>query len=376
MFAMLAAGAVLALLAADPAPSGHVPPPAPAFSTERDPFELDWTSPAEGVWLGIRPESARLPVTGTSVIVIGETGVLVFDGGGTQLEAGRVAGKVRAETDAPVTHIAISHWHGDHHLGLTPLREAWPDAVVVSHAFTRAAMDSTLMDSARDPDAAEPGAFRAQVEGALANPDLSEPVRAWMEQALPWAELIEAQGRGARIPRIDVAFEDSLEIDLGGRSAHLIHLGPGNTKGDIMLHLPDARIVAAGDAVVHPPPYGFFSHPAEWAGALTRLRALDVDLIVPGHGEPMTGWAYVDLLIETMESIAAQTASLVAEDHDLDGVRANFDWSGLEPRFTGGDPFWESRFDVWFKRPILEAAFRAETGLENEELIPHEHAVE
>jgi cyclase len=375
MLAMIAAGAALALLAAEPAPS-HAPPPAPDFSAERDPFELDWSSPAPGVWLGIRPESARLPVTGTSVIVIGETGVLVFDGGGTPLQAERVADKVRAETDAPVTHIAISHWHGDHHLGLTPLREAWPEAVLVSHVFTQAAMDSTLMDSARDPEAVEPGAFRAQLESALASPDMSAPVRAWMEQALPWADLIEAQSRGARIPDIDAAFEESMQIDLGGRIARLVHLGPGNTKGDIMLHLPDARIVAAGDAVVHPTPYGFFSHPADWAGALTRLRAFDVDLIVPGHGEPMTDWAYVDLLIETLQAIADQTAALVAEGHDLDGVRAHFDWSGLEPRFTGGDPFWASRFDVWFKRPILEAAFRAETGLENEELVPHDHAAE
>lgn len=376
MLSLIVARAALALFASNPVHPAHVPPPAPEFSAERDPFDLDWTSPAPGVWLGVRPQSARLPVTGTSVVVIGESSVLVFDGGGVPLQAERVVEKVRAETDLPVTHIAISHWHGDHHLGLDPLRAAWPEAVTISHTFTRAAMESTLMDSARDPDSSELGAFRAQIEDALANPDLAAPNRARLEQALPWADLIEAQSRGARIPQINTAFADSMEIDLGGRVAHLVHLGRGNTKGDIMLHLPAARIIATGDAVVHPTPYGFFSYPGDWAQALTRLRAFDVDLIVPGHGEPMTDWAYVDLLIETLSEIDRQTAALVADGHDLDGVREHFDWTGLEPRFTGGDPFWASRFDVWFKRPILDAAFRLETGLDNEELVPHEHTVE
>ncbi|MCC5995231.1 MAG: MBL fold metallo-hydrolase [Oceanicaulis sp.] len=377
MFIPFALAASLAFsLASGADTQDHRPPPAPDFNAERDPFELDWTSPASGVWIGVRPQSARLPVTGTSVIVAGETGVLVFDGGGTRLQAERVADKVRAETGLPVTHIAISHWHGDHHLGISALREAWPEAQVVSHSFTRDVMGSTLMDSARNPEAAEPGAFRSQLDAALANPDLAAPARLWLEQALPWADLIEAQGRTARIPEIDTGFDDSMEIDLGERVVRLIHLGPGNTKGDIMLHIPDARIIAAGDAVVHPTPYGFFSYPADWAAALTRLRAFDVDLIVPGHGDAMSDWAYVDLLIETLQSIADQTAALVAEGHDLDGVRDHFDWSALEPRFTGGDPFWANRFDVWFKRPILDAAWRLETGLDNEELIPHEHGVD
>lgn len=369
--ASLALSSAFALTEAAPAP-----PPAPDFSAERDPFELDWTSPAPGIWTGVRPQSARLPVTGTSVIVIGETGVLVFDGGGTPQQAERVAEKIRSETDLPVTHIAISHWHGDHHLGIAPLRAAWPDAVTVSHSFTRAVMDSTLMDSARNPEATPPGAFQAQLEGALANPDLAAHNRAWLEQALQWAELIEEQVRISRIPQIDEVFEESLEIDLGGRAVRLVHFGPGNTKGDIMLHVPDARFIAAGDAVVHPTPYGFFSYPESWAQALRQLRQMDVDLIVPGHGDMMTDWAYVDLLIETLQSIADQTEALVADGHDLDGVREHFDWSALEPRFTGGDPFWAGRFDVWFKRPILEAAWRLATGLDNEELVPHEHGVD
>lgn len=377
MFSFIAVAAALALSAPESAtPSGHTPPPAPDFNAERDPFELDWTSPAAGVWIGIRPQSARLPVTGTSVIVIGGTGVLVFDGGGVPLHAERVADKIRAETDLPLTHIAISHWHGDHHLGISALRDAWPAAQVVSHSFTRDVMGSTLMDSARNQDAMPVGAFRGQLDTALANPDLAAPSRAWLEQGLVWADLIEAQARAGQIPQIDLVFDDSLEIDLGGRTVNLLHFGPGNTKGDIMLHIPDARIIAAGDAVVHPTPYGFFSYPESWAAALRRLREVDVDLIVPGHGDLMTGWAYVDLLIETLQAIADQTALLVADGHDLDGVREHFDWSALEPRFTGGDPFWASRFDVWFKRPILEAAWRLETGLDNEELVPHEHGVD
>jgi cyclase len=358
-------------------------PPVPDFSSATDPYHLEWQSPAEGVWIGVRPASARIPVVGTTVIVAGADSMLVFDGGGAPLQAERVVEKIRSVSDLPVSHIVISHWHGDHHLGLSPLRAAWPGAQLIAHEFTREALASALMDNVRDAAAAEPGALAAQIEGILARGDAGEgpaaepATRAWLEQALAHAALIEEQARAARIPDIDVTLTTRMDIDLGGRPVELHHLGHGNTKGDVMLYIPDARIMAAGDSVVHPTPYGFFSYPRAWAQSLRKLRAFDVALLVPGHGTPQTDWAYVDLLIETLDRVADQVAALVAEGHDLDAVRERMDWSAVEARFTAGDPFWAGRFAAWFKTPIIEAAYRLETGLDNEELAPpataHDH---
>ncbi len=47
-----------------------------------DPFQYTWTELAGGVWTGIREDSPRIPVMGTTTFVVGDEGVVVFDGGG------------------------------------------------------------------------------------------------------------------------------------------------------------------------------------------------------------------------------------------------------------------------------------------------------
>lgn len=374
--ALKLAAALAAVFFLSHAFAADIPTPPPAdFTSSSDPYELEWRTVAQDVYIGVRPQSARFPVVGTSVIVVGGKSVLVFDGGGAPQQAERVLEKIRKETGKPVSHIVISHWHGDHHLGLSPLRAAFPQAKVVAHSFTKRAIGSALMDYAREAAASEPGALEKRIAMARENAreDADPVTQTYFDQALAHAGLVEEQSRAGEIPAVDIVFEDRLDIDLGGRSVELHHFGPGNTRGDAMLYIPDVRIMAAGDAVVHPTPYGFFSHPRQWAASLGKLKQFDVALLVPGHGEPQADWRYVDLLIETFEHVADETARLVAEGHDLDSVRESFDWSPVEARFTGGDPFWAGRFDVWFKRPILEAAFRLETGEPNEEPSPSAH---
>ena len=121
--------------------------------------------------------------------------------------------------------------------------------------------------------------------------------------------------------------------------------------------------------VVHPTPDGFGSYPRSWVGALRRLKALDFDLLIPGHGGDLQrDEAYVDLLIETLTLVADQVEPLVEKGLDLEAVRKKVDFSSVEKRFTGGDPFLASRFEVWFKRPIVEAAYNVAAGIENEPL--------
>ena len=75
-------------------------------------------------------------------------------------------------------------------------------------------------------------------------------------------------------------------MHLGQREVQILHLGRGDTGGDTVVYVPDAKVVMAGDVVVYPTPYSFGSWLREWtqtpSGRLkgnSGLRAL-----VPGHG--------------------------------------------------------------------------------------------
>jgi cyclase len=304
---------------------------------------------------------------GTTTIVIGERGVVVFDGGGMPLQAKRVLEQIASVTDRPVTHIVISHWHGDHHLGLAPIVDAHPDAAIISHEFTRAAMLSALMG---DVHAARenPGALRESFDNALANTDAAPEFRAWVRQAYDHVDMLTEQQMSRDLFPATLTFTDRLTLDLGDRTVELHHLGPANTGGDIVMWLPRERVLATGDMVVRPTPFGFFSHPRSWADALRSLQTFDAAVVVPGHGDLMYDWSYVDLLIETMELVQDQVDAMVAEGHDLEGIRSQIDFSAVENRITGGDPWRANRFDAWFKRPIVEAAYTIATGGETESL--------
>lgn len=353
-----------------------------ASASAADPFELEWTQVADGVWAGVRPSGPRIPVMGTSVIVIGDSGVLLFDAGGAPLQSERVLAKVRELTDQPVTHIAISHWHGDHHLGIHRILEAYPDAAVISHAFTAAAMAGAPMDyiipQIEDGFGAAKEALGAYVE-SREFPDgrpIPDELVEYYRTAYEDADLIDEQIRGFVVSTPTVTFENDFVIDLGGREVQLKHLGWGNTKGDVILWLPEERVAASADIVVMPTPYGFGSYPEKWVDTLNKLKALKYETLIPGHGPLQTDAAYVDLLIETMMLVDEQVTPLAQQGLSLEEVREQVDFSSVEERFTNGSALLESRFDAWFKTPIVEAAYNVATGVENEKLEREEAPVE
>ncbi len=80
-------------------------------------------------------------------------------------------------------------------------------------------------------------------------------------------------------------FNGTMSLDVGGRRVELTELGPAHTRGDIVVHVPDARTVYTGDLVFHG------GHPIIWAGPIGNwiaacdfILGLDVDTVVPGHG--------------------------------------------------------------------------------------------
>ncbi|GAB4153322.1 MAG: hypothetical protein Fur0021_18950 [Candidatus Promineifilaceae bacterium] len=80
-------------------------------------------------------------------------------------------------------------------------------------------------------------------------------------------------------------FSGELTLDVGGRAVHLIEVGPAHTQGDLIVYVPDARLLYAADVLfIGSTPVMWAGPLVNWLAALDRILALDVDLIVPGHG--------------------------------------------------------------------------------------------
>ena len=90
----------------------------------------------------------------------------------------------------------------------------------------------------------------------------------------------------------------------GGTVVEVIPNYPAHTFGDLMVYLPELKILFAGDiAFSYVTPAGHNAQITKWIDAIDRINRMDVDLIVPGHGpigtkkELADTRAYLELLV-------------------------------------------------------------------------------
>jgi 2-keto-4-pentenoate hydratase/2-oxohepta-3-ene-1,7-dioic acid hydratase in catechol pathway/glyoxylase-like metal-dependent hydrolase (beta-lactamase superfamily II) len=93
---------------------------------------------------------------------------------------------------------------------------------------------------------------------------------------------------GITVRNADQTFDDRLTIEVGGREAHLLNLGPAHTAADSVVHVPDAGVLFAGDLLfIGCTPIVWAGPIANWVAACDAMIALEAPTVVPGHG-PIT----------------------------------------------------------------------------------------
>jgi cyclase len=108
-------------------------------------------------------------------------------------------------------------------------------------------------------------------------------------------------------------FNGELRLPVGGLELELIEVGPAHTCGDTLVHVPARRVLFSGDILFSG------AHPIAWAGpvsnwiaACERILAMDVEVIVPGHG-PLAGPDAVRELKAYFEYLYEQARACHAE---------------------------------------------------------------
>lgn len=83
-----------------------------------------------------------------------------------------------------------------------------------------------------------------------------------------------------------ITFSERLSLYLGDKTLDLINL-PGHSPYQAAVYLPQERVIFTGDNVVNktPPLFHSATHPEAWLKTLDAIGGMEVDFIVPGHGE-------------------------------------------------------------------------------------------
>lgn len=241
-------------------PGGQFPCGAGSFVR----VEKTHTVESEGAaWEPLGPAVIRRRLPGwdaTVGAVAGADAVLLIDTGSSLHEGAAVRREVTALFGARVTHVALTHPHFDHVLGTAAFAgvrvygAVGTDALLAPGARAREALLSDALAHGLDAEAA------AEAVDVLVAPEHT--------------------------------VTDRLTIDLGGRTAHLVDVGPGHTAHDLAVLVPhgagERSVVFCGDLVEESaePQAGADAQPARWPEALDRLLGLGGPgaIYVPGHG--------------------------------------------------------------------------------------------
>lgn len=336
-------------------------------SAAANPFQYVWQELAPGVWGGIRQDPFELPQEGNSVLVVTNEGVVVFDAGGSPLMGESIVAKARSLTGKPITHVILSHWHGDHMRGLQSIVAAYPGVAIISHPFARDFILASQDKWLKRRVSMVPN-IRKALDAALSNGKdfagrpLIAAEKAWLQQGTTVVDQLDRENNRTAFVVPNATFADRMTLHLGGREIQFLHFGNAHTAGDIVMWLPQEKIVATGDIITAPIPLMPNAYTNDYVGVLEKIKALQFTALVPGHGLVLHDSAYLDLLIDTFRTVSAQMKSLVAKGLSKEEAIAGIDFSSVEDRFTHGDAFLKNRFQDYVRLALAQAAYLIETG--------------
>lgn len=321
---------------------------------------------APGIYAFHAPLSDGPAPLANEMLVEQKDGLVLIDAGKTRGAGARIVALIRGISAKPVKAVIITHWHPDHVLGLGPIIEAWPHAAIIASVATRNHIrdDDSYRGVPRAPgltatrDSSRAAVLRQYADqsgGSIRDPKLSD------EEHRGWADVIgvldlrihDERGTYLVLPTVTFTDEYLLEDPVAPVEARFI--GPAHTDGDVVAWAPRQRVVAAGDMVVAPIPFGG-SHVLQWPATLRRLEALHPRVIVPGHGPIQPDARYVDRMIEGLNAIRREAERLAGGPPlSADDATAQAKLSATKRAFAGQDPWLAYWFDQYFAPNIAVA---------------------
>ncbi|MGH3499157.1 MAG: MBL fold metallo-hydrolase [Nocardioidaceae bacterium] len=227
-------------------------------------------------------------------VVVGTAGLAVIDTRASLSQGSETAGHVRELSHLPVSGVVNTHQHFDHTYG----NAAFPGVRIVAH-------ESVPEDLAEDW-----ARIRDDAEGSTDDPFSAEVL------ATPLV-----------VP--DTTFSSVCFLDLGDRTIELAYPGRGHTRGDILVRVPDADVVYAGDLVEQsgPPSYGEDCWPLEWGATLDLAIGLMTpgSTVVPGHGDAVDR-EFVQAQRQDVIDVAEQIRELAGSARTVDDALALGTW--------------------------------------------------
>jgi glyoxylase-like metal-dependent hydrolase (beta-lactamase superfamily II) len=191
-----------------------------------------------------------------AAFLVTEEGVLVIDARTHPRLGQELIDRIRKVTDKPIKWLVNTHFHGDHHFGNSAFKAV--GATIVAQKDT------------------------ARLMQRLQPKEMARRVANLKKAGLDPSEV--------KLVMPDVTFDSEMMIRIGGREVRLMYLGPGQQEGDTFIVIPHARALFTPGAFGRRsmPNMAFTPSVDGWIKLLHTVAALEVDHVLPAHGDVAT----------------------------------------------------------------------------------------
>ena len=230
--------------------------------------------------------------------VVTDDGVVVVDALGSPALADELIAEIRRVTAQPIRYVIVTHFHADHIYGLQAFKAV--GATIIAHPAGREYLSS---DTAQ------------------------RRLEASRQEMFPW---IDDQTRLLGADRwLDQ--EDST-LRVGSHAFRIRHVGPAHTPEDLVVYVPKAGVLFAGDLVFRGRiPYVGQADSRQWIESLTTLIGFKPRLVIPGHGpvstEPV---ADLELTRDYLMHLRRAMGEAARNLEPFEEAYAKADWSRFE----------------------------------------------
>ncbi len=251
------------------------------------------------------------------IMIEGDDGVIIVDTTESLAAAREVVAAFDLVTDKPVVAIIYTHNHTDHIFGAAAFAQG-RDVPVYAHATTWSHIER-IMNVLRP--VIETRSFRMFGNYLAAGGEAV--INDGIGPALAHSPGVDRDLFGLLQPTH--TFQDRLDVTIAGRRLVLIH-APGETDDQILVWLPEERVLLPGDNVYKAFPNLYtirgtrYRDVMQWAESVRAMRGLGAEHLVPSHTRPVSGAAAIDDILE-----AYSDAIQYVHDQTVRGINQGVD---------------------------------------------------
>jgi glyoxylase-like metal-dependent hydrolase (beta-lactamase superfamily II) len=216
----------------------------------------------------------------------------------------------------PIKYLIFSHFHLDHILGAEAFLRENPSLIIIAHQNTA---EHIALHGIDEQTSWITTIKQKSIEARqFADSAKTELKRKYFIGASIELEAYYKDVQSSTIIPPNLTFKDSLNLYDANLQVQLAFLGAAHTSGDIVVFIPQDKVLITGDIVHDYEPLFWDADPDSWVKVLEKMKQIDFDYFIGGHGDMHKGKEIIYAWQGYIQELITKTKGAILEGLTLE----------------------------------------------------------